>query len=156
MPGDVDTIDDAACEALAALSDLRERIEAGHDAKQVIADVWDSYEIDDANAVYDEYDPPGPFPRGVYLLADTPTAAHPLATEADDGDHGLLREALAEEGFVVVDEDTATQIATELRANEQLVYADRAGPNAPPIDESDAFVLARLIDPDHDDHAPTE
>lgn len=40
-------------------------------------------------------------PRGVYLLADTPTSATPLATEAGDGDRELLREALVEHDVTV-------------------------------------------------------
>jgi hypothetical protein len=39
---------------------------------------------------------PEPMPNGVYLIADTPKTATPLATEAGDGDHGLLHEALVE------------------------------------------------------------
>lgn len=40
-------------------------------------------------------DTPGPFPNGVYLIADTPRTATPLAVEDGSGDRDLLREALS-------------------------------------------------------------
>lgn len=42
------------------------------------------------------------FPNGIYLLADTPRQAIPLATEAGDGDRNLLHEALAEHDVLTV------------------------------------------------------
>ena len=37
-------------------------------------------------------------PNGLYLIADTPRKAHPLAVEDGSGDRALLREALEEQG----------------------------------------------------------
>lgn len=39
------------------------------------------------------------WPRGLYLLADTPLTAHPLAVEDGSGDRNLLAEVLAEHGI---------------------------------------------------------
>jgi hypothetical protein len=45
-----------------------------------------------------------PLPNGLYLIADTPPTAHPLAVEDGSGDRELLREALAEHDVDVVDD----------------------------------------------------
>lgn len=57
----------------------------------------------------------GPFPNGVYLIADTPRTAMPLAVEDGSGDRDLLRETLSEIGAV---EDAVGDV--------HVVTADRA------------------------------
>lgn len=44
----------------------------------------------------DDPDKPEGTPRGIYLVADTPTTLTPLAVEDGSGDHALLREAIEE------------------------------------------------------------
>lgn len=39
--------------------------------------------------------------NGIYMIADTPRSAIPLATEGGGGDEALLIEALEEEGYEV-------------------------------------------------------
>lgn len=74
---------------------------------------------------------PGPFPNGVYLIADNPRAAMPLAVEDGSGDRELLRETLSEMGAV---EDAVgdVHVVTANRADvktvtdtEGLALADR-------------------------------
>lgn len=53
---------------------------------------------------YDVLDLEAPsYPNGIYLIADTPKSATPLAVEDGSGDRALLREALAEEGIEVAE-----------------------------------------------------
>ena len=73
------------------------------------ASVYDEFTEREANPVY--VAEPDPLPNGVYLIADTPPKAHPLATEAGDGDHGLLMECLAEHDVPVdVDDVNAASV----------------------------------------------
>ena len=73
------------------------------------ATVCDEFTDRDENPVY--VAEPDPLPNGVYLIADTPKTATPLAVEGGSGDRGLLREALAEHGVTVdVDDITAGSV----------------------------------------------
>lgn len=47
--------------------------------------------------------------RGIYLMADTPTKAHPLAVEGGDGDRKLLKECLEEEGYELIHKTDRTR-----------------------------------------------
>lgn len=49
-----------------------------------------------------DLEPPS-YPNGIYLIADTPKTATPLAVEDGSGDRALLREALAEEGIEIAE-----------------------------------------------------
>ena len=61
--------------------------------------------------IHDEFNREGPLytaepeslPNGVYLIADTPPTATPLAVEDGSGDRNLLREALSEQGITIDD-----------------------------------------------------
>jgi hypothetical protein len=55
-------------------------------------------------------DTPGPFPNGVYLIADTPRTATPLAVEDGSGDRDLLREALSNHDAI---DDSDTDFPTD-------------------------------------------
>jgi len=63
--------------------------------------------VDEANDDPEEdgvvYITAGGLPNGIYLMADTPPTAHPLAVEGGEGDRALLREALSEHGVDVVE-----------------------------------------------------
>lgn len=59
--------------------------------------------------------------RGVYLMADTPLTAHPLALEDGSGDKGLLAEVLSEE---LTDDEVDDLISELIRSR---VHDDQDG-----------------------------
>lgn len=104
-------------EALSTAEDLIDAVdETIPDNVDAMAELAEKLQDDGAEDGEDEA-----VSRGVYLLADTPTSATPLATESGDGDHELLHEALVDHKVPVDVDEIRT--STVLDAEGEAVVA---------------------------------
>jgi len=106
---------DAHAERRGVIVDTEEAVDV---ARDIIAAVDEAKGDDEGDGVL--YLSAGPLPNGIYLIADTPRTATPLAVEDGSGDEALLREAIDEADVDLVEpiRDPDERVVDEAGAGE--------------------------------------